>query len=109
MLLYYTTATWLATCKPCRGILKRVCGLPSNCDGVWLLSIGSGTVKVSGKSKLHGQTSDVCLWLCSTRHLGHWLFLLFFQISAWVNDKPAVQLAVKLADIALTYTVTCLW
>lgn len=63
--------TWLATCKPYRGIFKRVCGRPSNCDSVWLLPIGSGTVTAPGKPKLRGQTSCLRLWLFS-------VFLILF-------------------------------
>lgn len=57
--------TWLATCKPYRGIFKRVCGQPSNCDTVWLLTVASSTVAAPGKPELHGPTSALCLWLLS--------------------------------------------
>lgn len=57
--------SWLATCKPHRGIFKRVCGRLSNCDSVWLLPVGSGTVTAPGKPNLCGQTSCLCLWIFS--------------------------------------------
>lgn len=70
---YCITATeiWLATCKPYRGIFKRVCGWPSNFDSVWLLPTGFDTVTAPGKAKLHGQTSCLCLWI-------HSVFLILF-------------------------------
>lgn len=72
---------WLATCKPYRGIFKRVCGRLSNCDSVWLLPTGSGTVTAAGKSKLHGQTSCLCLWIFS-------VFLIQFiaPVSPWISE-----------------------
>lgn len=47
--------TWLATCKPWRGIFKRVCGRLSNCDSVWLLTVGSAQLKLQANPSSMGK------------------------------------------------------
>lgn len=80
---------WLATCKPYRGIFKRVCGRPSNCDSVWLLPIGSGTVTAPGKPKLMGKGLVsvygflVCFSFCSLLSS----LCLSLYLSSWVTEK----------------------
>lgn len=51
LLLYYCCRDLAGHLQPYRGIFKRVCGGQSNCDSVWLLPVGSGTVTASGKTQ----------------------------------------------------------
>lgn len=80
--------TWLATCKPYRGIFKRVCGWPSNCDSVWLHPVGSGTVTAPGKPKLRGQTSCLHLWVFC-------MFLILFIAPVSLSPPLSLLLVYK--------------